>query len=124
MHPEEKGQRFCGREFLSEELELIQEVISSCEGLSRHELAHTVCELLDWKRPNGHLKWAEGLQLLEQLEGQGLLSLPAKKLTSKAGPRKLITPPKQEAVPTQLAGSMVYPLVKDARRKLMGDKGR
>ena len=106
MHPEEKEQRFYGREFSAEELELIQEVISTCEGLSRHELAHTVCELLDWKRPNGHLKWGEGLQLLEQLEGQGLLTLPAKKSRSKTQTRKRVLPPKQEAVITQLTGSV------------------
>ena len=106
MHPAEKGQRFCGREFSSEEVELIQEVISTCAGLSRHELAHTVCELLDWKRPNGHLKWAEGLQLLEQLENQGILSLPAKKSKSKTRIRKRVSHPKQEAVPTQLTGSV------------------
>ena len=53
MHQEEKVHKLSGREFLAEEVELIQEVISTCEGLSCHELAHTICELLDWKRPNG-----------------------------------------------------------------------
>jgi hypothetical protein len=106
MDPAEKGKRFCGREFSSEEVDLVQEVITTCVGISRHELAHTVCELLNWKRPNGHLKWAEGLQLLEQLENQGILSLPAKKSSSKARTRKRVSPPKQEAIPTQLTGSV------------------
>jgi len=106
MHQEEKVHKLSGREFSSEEVELIQEVITTCEGLSRHELAHTVCELLDWKRPNGHLKWAEGLQLLEQLENQGILSLPVKKSKSKTRTLKRVSPPKQEAVITQLTGSV------------------
>lgn len=106
MHPAEKGQMFCGREFSLEEVDLVQEVITTCAGISRHELAHTVCELLNWKRPNGHLKWAEGLQLLEQLENQGILSLPAKKSSSKVRIRKRIPPPEKVAPPTQLTGSV------------------
>jgi hypothetical protein len=106
MHQEVKIHKLSGREFSSGEVELIQEVISTCEGLSRHELAHTVCELLDWKRPNGRLKWAEGLQLLEQLENQGILLLPVKKSKSKTRTRKRISPPKQEAVLTQFTGSV------------------
>ncbi len=36
------SQRFCGREFTTEEVGLVQEVVRSCAGLSRTELAHTV----------------------------------------------------------------------------------
>ncbi|NNK01228.1 MAG: hypothetical protein HKP58_12535, partial [Desulfatitalea sp.] len=46
-------QRFCGREFNRGQVSLIQEVVDSCGGLSRNELAYTVCELLEWMRPNG-----------------------------------------------------------------------
>lgn len=38
--------RFSGREFTLAELALIREVAESCSGLSRKELAQTVCELL------------------------------------------------------------------------------
>ena len=38
--------RFSGREFTLAELALIREVAGSCSGLSRKELAQTVCELL------------------------------------------------------------------------------
>ena len=40
------------------------------------EIARTLCELLDWKRPNGQLKNHECRQLLEQLAGEGFLRLP------------------------------------------------
>ena len=46
----------CGREFTQEELSLIQEIVEDCSNLTRTELAGTVCELLDWKRPSGRLK--------------------------------------------------------------------
>ena len=72
-------QRFCDREFTAQEVSMIREVVQTCKGLSRLELAHTVCELLDWKRPNGGLKARECRDLLERLEGQGVLRLPEKK---------------------------------------------
>ena len=77
--------RCCGREFTRQELCLIREVVETCAGLSRTELAHTVCELLEWRRVNGGLKARECLNLLQRLEGQGLLKLPENQQT---GPRK------------------------------------
>ena len=48
---------FSGRAFSAREVTLIREVVQECSGLSRMELARTVCELLRWRRPNGR---AEG----------------------------------------------------------------
>jgi hypothetical protein len=50
---------FKSRGFGSDELEEIGEIVSTFGGLSRQELANTVCELLDWRRPNGRLKTSE-----------------------------------------------------------------
>lgn len=72
-------QKFCDREFSGQEVSMIREVVQTCKGLSRFELAHTVCELLDWKRPGGGLKARECRDLLERLECQGILRLPEKK---------------------------------------------
>jgi hypothetical protein len=47
-------------------------------SLSRTELAHTVCELLGWKRPSGRLKNRECLDLLDQLDTEGVVVLPGK----------------------------------------------
>ena len=46
--------------------------------MSRTELAHTLCEHLSWKTPNGENKVESCLTLLEKLEAQGVVSLPAK----------------------------------------------
>jgi hypothetical protein len=54
----------------------MREVVESCSGLSRTELAQTVCELLGWKRLSGGLKAQECRELLEQLELAGALVLP------------------------------------------------
>jgi hypothetical protein len=71
--------------FAASEIALICEVVATCGGLSRKELANTISELMDWTRANGSLKEAECLRLLAQLEAQGLLRLPAKQQTRPAG---------------------------------------
>jgi hypothetical protein len=98
--------RFCGREFTTEDVSLVQEVVETCAGLSRLELAHTVCELLEWKRPGGGLKARECRDFLERLESQGVLTLPDKKSCGSSKPRKLILPAKQGQVHSQLTGSV------------------
>jgi len=81
-----KNLRFCGIAVSEEELELIKGTISDCANLSRTELAFTVCELLDWRRPNGYLKGHECRTFLEELDAKGILRLPA--LASNAGKRR------------------------------------
>jgi hypothetical protein len=71
--------RFCGVLLSEAQLEMIRETIDDCAGLSRTELAYTVCELLEWRRPNGSLKGHECRLFLEGLESNGILRLPARK---------------------------------------------
>lgn len=67
-----------GRIFRAEELSLVRRLVRDYPGLSRHELAATVCELLQWERPNGRLKTRECRDLLERLSEHDALSLPPK----------------------------------------------
>jgi hypothetical protein len=76
---------FCGREFSGAEVQLIAALVQRCAGLSRMELAATVCELLQWQRPGGGLKARECRELLERLDGQGVLQLPPKRQTKPVG---------------------------------------
>ena len=71
--------RFSGRAFSTQEVTLIREVVRECSGLSRIELARTVCELLAWRRPNGGLKARECREFLERLDAEGTLVLPDKR---------------------------------------------
>ena len=71
--------RFSGRSFSVQEVTLIREVVRDCSGLSRMELARTVCELLRWRRPNGRLKARECREFLERLDAGGALVLPDKR---------------------------------------------
>ena len=79
------GFRCGGRMFAASEIALIREVVATCGGLSRKELANTISELVGWTRANGSLKAAECLMLLARLEAQGLLRLPAKQQTRPVG---------------------------------------
>ncbi len=80
---------FSGRTFSLQELTLIQGVCRDFGGLGRTEMAKTVCELLEWKRPNGSLKNHECRLLLERMEGMGLLMLPAIRKTGRRGSRRV-----------------------------------
>jgi hypothetical protein len=106
MHTAKDQQSFCGREFTAEEISLIKEVVNTCTGISWTELAHTVCELLDWKRAGGGLKGRECRDLLERLERQGILALPAKKSPGMTKSQKSIAPAGDGQVHSTLTGSV------------------
>jgi hypothetical protein len=99
-------QRCAGRVFSIEEVSLIQEVVATCSGISRNELAHTVCELLDWKRVGGGLKARECKDLLERLEDRGFLSLPEKKNCGYTCQHKRIAKVRPDQPYTALTGSV------------------
>ena len=67
---------FCGQPVCASELQLICDVVANHRQLSRLELANTLCELLQWTRPNGRLKSRECRSLLQQLDAQSLIQLP------------------------------------------------
>lgn len=71
--------RFLGEEVVAAQLATIREVVALYRGLSRMELAATVCELLGWRRANGRVKARECRELLERLDSEGRLVLPVKR---------------------------------------------
>jgi hypothetical protein len=79
---------FCGRMFRSGELELMRHTALEFSALGVTEIARTVCELLEWKRPSGGLKNHECRQLLERLQAEGFLQLPDLRKLGGRGPRR------------------------------------
>ncbi len=67
---------YSGRNFTSEEIELIQWTRKRYPQLSRKELASTVCEFLGWTTPAGRAKRIQCTSFLETLEEAGLIKLP------------------------------------------------
>ncbi len=81
MSMRKKGSRGvvrCGREITSQEIETAQETVRLCFGLSRAELAETICEHWGWVTASGAGKVTACLNVLEELERKGELQLPAK----------------------------------------------
>jgi hypothetical protein len=101
-----KPQIFCGRNFSAEDLLMIQEVVNTCGGISRYELAHTICELLEWKRPGGGLKARECKDLLKILEEKKVLELPEKRKTGYIGSQKFKEETQEEVPYSGLTGSV------------------
>jgi len=90
QNTQSKPLHFCGEPVSNEQLTLIYDVFKRFSGLSRTELTHTVCELLNWVRPNGKLKTPECRKFLEALEAQGLLQLPALKIKGRGKSKRII----------------------------------
>src|SRR6202022_108503 len=67
---------FAGRSFSAAELALMRQAVHDYAPFGLTEIARTICEWLDWKRPSGRLKNHECRQLLERLEQLGVLTLP------------------------------------------------
>lgn len=73
---------FSGRTFPESDIETICEIVHDFPALSINELAKTICELLEWKRPNGGLKSHECRLLLERLQNEGMICLPVLRNTA------------------------------------------
>ena len=95
---------FGGRTFSGAELKLICDTAVEFAALGVTEISRTVCELLEWKRPNGGLKNLECRQLLEELCAQGRLSLPALRVTKPRGPQ-VVRPTARSDAQSAMGGS-------------------
>lgn len=97
---------FKSRDFSRPDLELIRDVVGCYSRLSRQELANTVCELLEWRRASGGLKVWECRELLERLESEGWLKLPAAAKTKPKGSRTSIPRTSKGERQEELTGSV------------------
>jgi len=102
---------FCGRTFTAQEVELMRVMAHDYAGLGVTEIARTVCELLEWKRPNGGLKNHECRQLLERLAADGVLRLPPLRKLGGGGPRRVeVSEPGSESELVECTASACEPL--------------
>jgi len=97
---------FCGHELSAADLDLVRQVVLDFPSLTITQLAETVCELLDWRRPRGSLKTRECFAFLQQLRERGWLAqLPDLQVTCPRGPRSVsLDQPVAAAAP--LAGAL------------------
>lgn len=118
--------QFAGRTFSAAELELLRQITREFAGLGITEIARTVCELWDWKRPNGGLKHLECRRLLEQLAAQGELRLPPRLGPGAPGPRHIPRTRRSDPQP-EICGSagefapLLLQLLRGGRADRQGD---
>jgi len=95
---------FNGRRFTRKQLAQVQETVQRFPALSRTELARTLCEHLNWKTPNGKHKVESCLTLLEKLEAEGVVSLPAKQV--RQAPQRRVPVLETDAVETPIEAAL------------------
>lgn len=85
--------RFLGTDVSDAQMATVRGVVREYPGLSRAEIAATVCELLGWTRASGRPKTRECFEWLEKLEGDGHVRLPQKRSGRPRGSKTSIPPP-------------------------------
>jgi len=70
------SETFCGQVIKQDQINEIAMIVDTFPKLTRTELANTICELFEWKRPTGKLKTVECRQFLERLDARGIIKLP------------------------------------------------
>jgi hypothetical protein len=105
---EARGHLYCGRTFSADELDSIRSLIASDPEKNRAELSRLVCDMLDWKRPDGRRKDMSCRVAMLRMHRNGLIKLPPPQGTNGNGRRRPRLTPASEPRETveQSAGSL------------------
>jgi hypothetical protein len=77
MESPTSNKRYSGRLFSQPEIEQIRELIQTSPQTSRQQLSYRVCEVFDWRKPDGGLKDMSCRVALLRMHREGLIELPA-----------------------------------------------
>jgi hypothetical protein len=80
----ESHKRYSGRLFGPAEIERVRQIIRAHPEASRQQISYRVCEVFDWRKPDGSLKDMSCRVALLRMHRAGLIELPA--------PRRKVTP--------------------------------
>jgi len=69
--------RYSGRVFDEKAIEEIRSLIRAHPGTNRQQLSYRVCEVFDWRKPDGSLKDMSCRVALLRMHREGLIELPA-----------------------------------------------
>ena len=103
---------YCARYFSSDEVLTIQRLIAHTPGLKRTALSRMICELLDWRKPNGKLKDMTCRVALLRMQADGLIRLPPSQIPKPRRRPQFLASAATDAQPpllgyTRLAGSQM-----------------
>ncbi len=68
--------RYCGRDFTSDEIEVIRTIVAQDPRNSRTRISRLVCRALEWYKPDGGLKDMSCRVVMLRMCKDGLISLP------------------------------------------------
>ena len=68
--------RYCGRDFSVSEMVAVRTLIADHPTANRARLSRLVCEVLDWRRPDGRLKDMSCRVAMLRMQNDGLIRLP------------------------------------------------
>lgn len=88
-----------GRRIQTEDLERIRELIGAEAPRGRSYLSRRLCQIWDWRQANGRWREIACRDLLRQLEGRGLIRLPAQLTPARRRGYQNAVPPLAEPAP-------------------------
>lgn len=89
---------YCGREFSSHDIQAIKLLMQEYPSLKRTPMSRKLCEMFEWRKPNGELKDMTCRVALSRMQTDGLITLPPSQQTSGIR-RKPHFPPTQATDP-------------------------
>jgi hypothetical protein len=95
----EQRVRYCGRDFPNAELQRIKRLITDNPESRRAALSRLVCDMLDWRRPDGRMKDMSCRVAMLRMQDDGLIQLPAPRNGNNNGKRYLRSSPGAEPEP-------------------------
>lgn len=81
---------FRGRKFTNNEIELIGKMAKENRNESRRKISKMICELINWRQPNGVLKDRACRDVLLRMNEKGLIDLPPIRTKPRKKPAKAI----------------------------------
>jgi len=118
---------YCGREFSAEDIQAIRHLIEHHPGMRRAALSRKLCELFDWSRPNGQLKDMTCRVALLRMQADGLITLPASRMSRPRSRAHFPPTPATDAHPAllqpvhELAEVTLRPLADTAASRLWNE---
>jgi hypothetical protein len=108
MESPSSNKRYSGRVFGPPEIDRVREIIRAHPGASRQQLSYRVCEIFDWRKPDGSLKDMSCRVALLRMHREGLIELPPPR--HKVNPCRSFSRRTPQAEPEPLLAAAVHEL--------------
>ena len=104
--------RYSGHDFTPGDLQAIARLIESNPTVKRTPLSRLVCELLDWRRPDGRLREMSCRVAMLRMQADGLITLPASQIPKQRRRARFTATPATDEQPVLAAAVHELPALK------------